>query len=77
MDNLGFQKELEVIHSRLFEILGYIFQKYRPGADSARHIYAGSSPDTARTFITQSRRPATWAPARLPVVTPGEALNHA
>ncbi|WP_315432587.1 hypothetical protein [uncultured Rothia sp.] len=43
MDNLGFQKELEVIHSHLFEIFGHIFQKYRSGADSTRHIRAGSS----------------------------------
>ncbi|WP_314389583.1 hypothetical protein [Rothia mucilaginosa] len=49
MDNLSFQKELEVIHSRLFEILGHIFQKCRLGADSTRHIRAGSS----RGFITQ------------------------
>jgi len=27
VDNLSFQKELEVIHSHLFEILGHIFQK--------------------------------------------------
>jgi len=56
VDNLGSQKELEVIHSRLFEILGYIFQKHRSGVESTRHIRAGSPPGSARTFITQSRR---------------------
>ncbi|WP_455122866.1 hypothetical protein [Rothia mucilaginosa] len=65
MDNLGSQKELEVIHSRLFEILGHIFQKRRSGADSTRHIRAGSSPSTA-TRQLGSR-----------ALTPGKAVNQA
>jgi len=52
VDNLGSQKELEVIHSRLFEILGHIFQKHRSSADSPRHIRASSS----RGFIMQLHR---------------------
>jgi hypothetical protein len=54
VDNLGSQKELEVIHSHLFEILGHIFQKHRSSADSPRHIRAGLS----RSFITRFHHPA-------------------
>jgi len=43
VDNLSSQKELEVIHSYLFEILGHIFQKRRSGANSPRHIRVASS----------------------------------
>jgi hypothetical protein len=69
VDNLGSQKELEVIHSRLFEILGYIFQKHRSGVESTRHIRAGLS----RGFITQRCRPV----AQQPPASPGNAVNQA
>jgi hypothetical protein len=69
VDNLGSQKELEVIHSHLFEILGHIFQKHRSSADSPRHIRAGLS----RGFITQRCRPV----AQQPPASPGNAVNQA
>ncbi|WP_314659253.1 hypothetical protein [uncultured Rothia sp.] len=74
MDNLGSQKELEVIHSHLFEILGHIFQKYRSGADSTRHIRAGLSrglscrvhrAGSSRGFVTQVLPPGSSAAARI------------
>ncbi|MBF1655578.1 MULTISPECIES: hypothetical protein [Rothia] len=78
MDNLGSQKELEVIHSRLFEILGRIFQKCRSGADSTRHIRAASS----HSFITQLHRAVSTPSSAAqqlgsPVLTPGKAVNQA
>ncbi|MEZ7664786.1 hypothetical protein O3667_01050 [Rothia mucilaginosa] len=52
MDNLSSQKELEVIHSHLFEILGHIFQKTPLGcrfdASYSRGFIA-----RVRRFITQ------------------------
>ncbi|WP_070676217.1 MULTISPECIES: hypothetical protein [unclassified Rothia (in: high G+C Gram-positive bacteria)] len=78
MDNLGSQKELEVIHSHFFEILGYIFQKYHSGADSTRHIRAGSS----HVFITQLHHAVSTPDSAAqqlgsPVLTPGKAVNQA
>ncbi|WP_314644334.1 hypothetical protein [Rothia mucilaginosa] len=73
MDNLGSQKELEVIHSHLFEILGYIFQKHRSGADSPRHIRAGLS----RSFITGFHPPALPLGSSSAALTTGKAVNRA
>jgi len=74
VDNLGFQKELEVIHSHLFEILGYFFQKCRSGADSTRHIRVASS----RSFIARLHHLSSAAQQLgSRACTPGKAVNRA